>query len=96
MANHESFNINGENLLKKVKMKDMEDRSSVEGLMDDDRMKRYAFYYRSFPYTVEFECTVKRDHSFGLPGWYPQAYCLRHSPLSGEYTVSLEDFARHA
>jgi hypothetical protein len=62
------------NLVKKVKTKDMEDRSSVEGLMDDNRLKKYAFYYRNFPYTVEFECSLKLDHSFWLPGWYPQEF----------------------
>ncbi|WP_431681557.1 hypothetical protein [Kitasatospora sp. KL5] len=39
---------------------------------------------------------IKQPQAWQVPGWYPQAYCLRHSPLSGEYTVSLEDFARHS
>ncbi|MFD0530662.1 hypothetical protein ACFQ1I_34710 [Kitasatospora arboriphila] len=39
---------------------------------------------------------VKQPQAWQVPGWYPRAYCVRHSADSGEYTVSLEDFARHA
>lgn len=60
------------NLLKKVKTKDVQDLSAVDGLIDDNRVKSYSFYYRSFPYTVEFEVTVRLDHSFYFPPWNPQ------------------------
>jgi hypothetical protein len=39
---------------------------------------------------------VKQPQAWQVPGWYPRAYCVRHSAESGEYTVSLEDFARHS
>ncbi|GAA5015424.1 hypothetical protein [Kitasatospora paranensis] len=43
------------------------------------------------------ECRpVKQPSAWQQPGWYPRQYCVRHRPESGEYTVSLEDFARHA
>ncbi|WP_405010802.1 hypothetical protein [Kitasatospora sp. NBC_01539] len=39
---------------------------------------------------------VKQPQAWQVPGWYPQAYCVRHARDTGEYTVSLTDFARHA
>jgi transglutaminase-like putative cysteine protease len=64
------------NQLKKVKTKDMQDVSAVDdiSLIDDNRMKAYTFYYRSYPYTVEFDVYLKSDQTFNLPGWYPQEY----------------------
>ncbi|AUG80783.1 hypothetical protein CFP65_6115 [Kitasatospora sp. MMS16-BH015] len=42
------------------------------------------------------DCTaVKRPAGWQRPGWYPDRYCLRHHPATGEYTVSLEGF-RHS
>lgn len=62
--------------LKKMKMKDMQDVSAVDdiSLVDDNRRKLYSFYYKSYPYTVEYEVTVKMDQTFNFPSWLPQEY----------------------
>ena len=59
--------------LKRVKKKDMEDRSAVgeESLMDDDRYKEYSFYYKAYPYTVD--CQEEQEYT-GIQGfkkWRP-------------------------
>src|SRR4051812_17598546 len=50
------FDANGKEL-KSVKKKDIEDLSgnNDESLMSDTRYKEHNFYYRTYPYTVEYE-----------------------------------------
>jgi hypothetical protein len=67
------YDDNG-NLIKKMKNKDLSDISAVDGLIDDNRIKQYNFYYKSYPYTIEFEATVTYDHTFYFPEWLPQEY----------------------
>ena len=59
--------------LKRVKKKEMEDRSYIsEGtLMDDVRYKYYNFYYKVYPYTVT--CDEEDEHNGLLffPPWRP-------------------------
>lgn len=62
------------NLIKKMKGKDLSDKSAVSEFMDDNRVKEYSFYYNSYPYTVEFETTITFDHTFYFPSWLPQEY----------------------
>jgi hypothetical protein len=59
--------------LKHVKKKDMQDMSGNddESLMVDSRYKVHNFYYRSYPYTVEFEEESDLDGLFFLPSWTP-------------------------
>jgi len=40
--------------------------------------------------------SIKQPEAWQLPGWYPRKYCIRHLDRIGRYTVSLEDFAKHA
>jgi transglutaminase-like putative cysteine protease len=63
-------------VVKKIKPKDLQDVSVTDdnSLMDDNRMKVYGFYYRNYPYTVEFEATIRYDHTFYMPPWTPQEY----------------------
>ena len=59
--------------LKKVKKKDVEDLSGTEeSLMTDTRYKAHNFYYRSYPYTVEYEEDDDLNGILDLPDWYPQ------------------------
>lgn len=60
--------------LKKIKKKDLIDLSGVSSgtLMDDDRIKRHNFYYRVYPYTVEYEVEVVNKSSLFFPMWAPQ------------------------
>jgi hypothetical protein len=64
------------NLLKKVKAKDMQDVSGVSNisLMDDNRIKQHSFYYRSYPYTIEYEVNIAYNQTFSFPYWVPQEY----------------------
>jgi len=63
-------------LVKKVKAKDLSDVSAVDNisLLTDDRMKHHNFYYRAYPYTVEYEVELSFDQTFYFPYWVPQEY----------------------
>ena len=62
--------------LKKVKQKDMEDRSLVgeESLVDDLRMKHHSFYYRTYPYTVDYSEEEEMNGILGFNDWTPEEY----------------------
>jgi|SRR5829696_154253 len=62
------------NVLKKVKNKDVQDISGVDdnNLIDDSRRKFHHFYYRGYPYTVEYEVEEKINNTLFFPGWLPQ------------------------
>jgi len=62
------------NLLKKVKNKDVQDVSGVDdnNLIDDSRRKIHHFYYRNYPYTVEYETVEKINNTLFFPSWMPQ------------------------
>jgi transglutaminase-like putative cysteine protease len=59
--------------LKHVKKKDMEDRSAVSemNLMDDERYKAYAFYYKIYPYTVSYDEEVEYNGIELFQSWEP-------------------------
>lgn len=67
------FDASGKTL-KNVKKKDIEDLSGNddESLMVDTRFKVHNFYYRSYPYTVEYEEEDDLDGMFDIPDWTPQ------------------------
>lgn len=60
--------------LKKMKMKDALDQSAVDGsdLISDDRRKVHEFFYKTYPYTVEYTVEIRFNHTFFLPPWIPQ------------------------
>ncbi len=60
--------------LKRVRKKDLEDRSAVSesSLMDDNRVKRHNFYYRKYPYTIEYEVETVNKSTLFFPMWLPQ------------------------
>jgi len=60
--------------LKSVKKKDMQDLSGNDesSLMVDTRYKKHDFYYRTYPFTVEYEEEAEMNGIFDLPDWYPQ------------------------
>lgn len=59
--------------IKGVKKKDIADVSLQDGitLMGDARIKAHNFYYRQYPYTVEYEDQQEYDGFFILPNWQP-------------------------
>jgi hypothetical protein len=59
--------------VKRVKKKDMEDRAAYDGisLMMDERYKEFNFYYRNYPYTVDFQEEDDYDGILDFSDWYP-------------------------
>ena len=60
-------------VLKRMKKKDMDDRSYVDELTMavDDRYKTYDFYCRAYPYTVDYEEEDELDGFLHFDNWYP-------------------------
>jgi len=67
------YDENGKQL-KRVKKKDLDDISAVDegSLIDDSRYKRHNFYYRVYPYTVEYTSVVSNKSTLFFPSWTPQ------------------------
>jgi len=77
------FDANGKEL-KSAKKKDIEDLSGSddESLISDTRYKEHNFYYRNYPYSVEYEEDDDLNGIFDLPDWYPQ----RRNVMGVEYS----------
>lgn len=60
--------------LKRIKKKDLEDLSGSSGsnLADDNRIKRHNFYYKVYPYTVEYTVEITNKGTLFFPQWSPQ------------------------
>ena len=60
--------------LKKMKYKDLQDFSGVGGsnLIDDNRIKHHNFYYKVYPYTVEYDIEISYKNTLFFPMWSPQ------------------------
>ncbi|MES2329095.1 MAG: DUF3857 domain-containing protein [Bacteroidota bacterium] len=60
-------------VLKTIKKKDISDMSTSddETMLTDTRVKRYAFYNKNYPYTVEFEDEQDLNGIFHLSAWHP-------------------------
>jgi hypothetical protein len=67
------YDANGKEL-KRAKKKDMEDLSgnSDESLMTDMRFKVNHFYYKVYPYTVDYEEDDDINGILHIPEWIPQ------------------------
>lgn len=58
--------------LKSVKKKDIADvANNGQSLMTDSRVKAHNFYYKNYPYTIEYEDEEEYKGIFFLPGWHP-------------------------
>lgn len=66
------FDANGNKIrtLKKSEIKD-EPVSSEITMIQDNRVKYHSFYYKQFPYTVEYSSEVIQNQTMFLPGWAP-------------------------
>jgi len=66
------YDANGKSM-KSIKKRDIADVSVNDGesMVTDARTKRFAFYNKSYPYTVEFEDERVYDGIFSLPVWLP-------------------------
>ena len=60
--------------IKSLKKNDIEDRSGVSeiSLMEDNRLKYHNFYYKGYPYTVEYESEITYNNTYMFPSWEPQ------------------------
>jgi hypothetical protein len=67
------YDVNGRQL-KKMKYKDLQDLGGVDdnNLIDDSRKKHHNFYYKTYPYTVEYFEEVHYKHTLFFPMWVPQ------------------------
>lgn len=61
--------------VKKLKQSDIEDISAIDGisLITDNRVKKHAFSYNVYPYTVEYEIETRYNCTFIFPYWMPQS-----------------------
>jgi len=65
------YDANGKEL-KRMKSRDLQDLSgSGSSLMEDSRIKKHNFYYRVYPYTVEYEVEIRYNHTMFFPSWAP-------------------------
>lgn len=66
------FNADGKKI-KSLKKSDIQDRSGTDNnsLADDNRIKYHNFYWKSYPYTVEYEVVLKYHYTMFYPGWLP-------------------------
>ncbi len=60
-------------LVKTVKKREMDDLAYEDriSLIQDTRLKRYQFYNKAYPFTIEFEEEIDYDGIFFLPNWLP-------------------------
>lgn len=80
------YDANGKEI-KSLKKKDIADRSGVSqmSLMEDDRLKIHNFYYKTYPYTVEYEVITEYNNTYFFPRWFPQPdekYAVQNSTIS--------------
>lgn len=80
------YDENGKKI-KNLKKSDVQDRSGVgeESLMEDSRVKLFDFYYKSYPYTVEYEVETSINETYWLLPWFPQPglnYAVEQSSYS--------------
>ncbi len=64
------YDMNGKKI-KSLKKGDLADRSGNTEFADDSRYKEYNFYYKVYPYTVEFEYSIIHKQTMFFPSWFP-------------------------
>ena len=80
------YDENGKKI-RSVKRSDIQDISGTDGisLAEDNRVKKFSFYHKVYPYTVEFESEVKFNYTLFYPSWIPQEdefYSVEYSKIS--------------
>ena len=67
------YDANGKQL-KRIRKKDLMDLSGVADgtLIDDNRVKQHNFYYKAYPYTVEYDIEIENKSTLFFPMWSPQ------------------------
>ena len=74
--------------LKNVKRKDIQDAPLQDGfsLMTDSRIKSHNFYWKTYPYTVEYEDERELNETYQIPSWRP-VQGLHFGVQSSKYTI---------
>jgi hypothetical protein len=94
------FDANGREL-KRLKNKQIMDMTGVDEttLIDDSRRKFHHFFYKVYPYTVEYEVEIKYNGTLFFPLWLPREdenYAVEQSSISviypPDYTVRYRAF----
>ncbi|MCW3080567.1 DUF3857 domain-containing protein [Segetibacter sp.] len=59
--------------IRSLKNAEISDRTatSESSLADDNRYKSHNFFYKVYPYTVEYEVEIKRNELMFMPSWMP-------------------------
>ncbi len=66
------YDANGKQL-KKMKPKELQDFGGTgeSSLVEDNRIKAHNFYYRVYPYTIEYNIEIRYNHTMFFPDWVP-------------------------
>jgi len=66
------FDANGKKL-KSLKKSDIKDVTGNDGgsLADDNRVKWHSFFYKVYPFTVEYEIEIRYKGTMFVPDWIP-------------------------
>ncbi|MES2647304.1 MAG: DUF3857 domain-containing protein [Bacteroidota bacterium] len=80
--------------LKSMRKKDAEDLSATSDgtLISDNRYKHHNFYYKVYPYTVEYTVEIKNKSTLFFPSWYPQSSELLSVENSSFNVVAPTDY----
>lgn len=75
--------------LRNVKRKDIGDVPSDDGfsLMGDERIKYHSWFWKDYPYTVEYEDEKQMDQTFFIEGWSPVP-TINCSVQNSKYTIT--------
>ena len=88
-------------LIKKARAKEFQDVSAIDdnNLIDDSRVKVHEFFYKTYPYTVEYEVEIRFNNSYVFPNWIPQRsenYSVERSSFTvvapKDYTLRYKSF----
>lgn len=73
--------------------------SGESSLADDNRYKAHNFYYKAYPYTVEYEVEIKRNDLMFMPSWMPiedEEYTVENSVFEivcpADYKIRYKSF----
>ena len=70
-------------------------RSFIYGVYDGRVIFYEAMVTRAYVLSKPDSCLpIKAPRAVAVSGYYPTRYCVRHSAATGEYSVSMEGFAR--
>lgn len=62
--------------IRSLKKSDIRDYSAVSDIsfFEDSRVKAHDFYYKAYPYTVEYETVIEFNNTYLFPTWIPQSF----------------------